>query len=199
MVTGEVPTGVPTVVVIVRAEVTALAPGVTEFGTNAQVAPVGRPEQERLTALVKPFDGVTVTVDVAEDPGAIEAGERAEAETVKLATAPAGCRKATACMTQPVFTSCVAVASHVPAAWEKECSISLPNLLRITVAKPLPATVTTPVTSAAPRQRSPVLVVVTALLSRPVPAPACPPPASRGLAVSRPLYSAILTSGVLAA
>jgi hypothetical protein len=108
-VTVDVPAGVAAVVVMVSAEVTAAAPGVTEGGTNAQVAPAGRPVQVSATAAVNPFDGVTVTVEVAEPPGATDAGASGVSVTVKPATL-LGCRKATACMTQGTAASWVAVA-----------------------------------------------------------------------------------------
>jgi len=63
-VTLEVPTGVAAEVLILRAEVTAAAPGVTELGTKAQLAPVGKltAAQVSATALLKPFTGVTEIV-----------------------------------------------------------------------------------------------------------------------------------------
>ena len=63
-VTLEVPTGVAAEVLILRAEVTAAAPGVTELGTKAQLAPVGRVTEPQVsaTALLKPFTAVTETV-----------------------------------------------------------------------------------------------------------------------------------------
>ena len=67
---------------MVSTEVTAPVPGVTEGGRNAQVAPAGRPVQAKATALVNPFDGVTVTVEVAEPPGATGEGASGVAETV---------------------------------------------------------------------------------------------------------------------
>jgi hypothetical protein len=82
MVTVDVASGVPAVVVMVSTEVTAPVPGVTEGGTNAQVAPAGRPVQASVTALVNPFDGVTLTVEVAEPPGATGEGASGVAETV---------------------------------------------------------------------------------------------------------------------
>jgi hypothetical protein len=63
-VTAAVPTGVTAEVVMVRSEVAALAPGVTELGTNVQLAPVGkvRASQVSVTALLNPFNALTVTV-----------------------------------------------------------------------------------------------------------------------------------------
>lgn len=85
MVTVVVLAGVAEVVVMVRADVTGDPPGVTDAGLKLHAAPVGRLfEQVRATALVKPFDGVTVTVEVAELPAVIEAGDSAVAPTVKL-------------------------------------------------------------------------------------------------------------------
>jgi hypothetical protein len=71
----------------------------------------------------------------------------------------------------------------------------LPKLVTITVAKLLPGTLTTPPTSAAPINKSLVLVRFAGPLSRSVPVPAAPAAASRGFTVSRPLYSRIRTSG----
>ena len=46
--------------------VTAEPAGITDAGLNAHASPEGKPEQARLTALLNPFDGVTVTVAVAD-------------------------------------------------------------------------------------------------------------------------------------
>ena len=63
MVTIEVPVEVAVVVVIVKVDVAVAPEGVTEGGTNAQVAPVGRPAvQFRVVVPVKPFKGATETV-----------------------------------------------------------------------------------------------------------------------------------------
>ena len=51
-------------------EVTALPFTVTEAGENPQVAPAGRPEQDRDTVWLNPPLGVSVTVVVAHCPGA---------------------------------------------------------------------------------------------------------------------------------
>jgi hypothetical protein len=49
--------------------VVAVAPeGVTLAGLNEQVAPLGNPEHAKVTAELKPFDGVTVKVTVPELP-----------------------------------------------------------------------------------------------------------------------------------
>ena len=63
-VTLEVPTGVAAEVVMVRADVAAIAPGVTELGTKAQLAPAGRLALSHVsaTALLKPLIAVAVTV-----------------------------------------------------------------------------------------------------------------------------------------
>jgi hypothetical protein len=63
-VTVVAPTGVAVEVVMVRADVTAAAPGVTELGAKAQLAPVGRltAAHVSVTALLKPFTGVTEIV-----------------------------------------------------------------------------------------------------------------------------------------
>jgi hypothetical protein len=49
------------VVLIISVEVAGEAPGVTETGENAQLAPVGSPaEQDSATALLKLFFPVTI-------------------------------------------------------------------------------------------------------------------------------------------
>ena len=54
------------VVEIIRVELTALDPGVTDAGEKAQTAPAGILEQESATALrTDPDIGVTVTIAVA--------------------------------------------------------------------------------------------------------------------------------------
>jgi hypothetical protein len=62
--TVEVPTGVAAAVLMVRVDVAAATPGVTEFGTKTQVAPVGIATEPQVsaTALLKPFTAATVTV-----------------------------------------------------------------------------------------------------------------------------------------
>ena len=57
--------GVVAAVEIVRVEVND---GVPEDGTNAAVAPVGRPEADRLTTSLNPSIGVTDTVVVVDSP-----------------------------------------------------------------------------------------------------------------------------------
>lgn len=84
MVIVEFPTGVPLVVLIVSVEVPV--PPVTGEGANEQLAPVGSPaEQLRATSLVKPLDGVTVTIEVVLLPGVTTAG--VEAVTAKSGAA----------------------------------------------------------------------------------------------------------------
>jgi hypothetical protein len=121
-VTVDEPAGVAEVVVIVRADVTAPAPGVTDGGTKLHCPPLGRPVQVRATALVKPPEGVTVTVEVAELPAVTEAGESAVAAMLKLGRAPAGCRKAATCVTHAALLGVwLAVASKGPATEGKAC------------------------------------------------------------------------------
>src|ERR1700723_1568516 len=60
---GPVPAMLATL--IERLEVTAAPLGVTLAGVNLQLTPAGRPVQPRVTALLNPFCGVTVTVVVA--------------------------------------------------------------------------------------------------------------------------------------
>ena len=62
-VTLEVAADVAAVVVMVRAEVTAVAPGVTVGGAKAQLAPSGRPEEQvNVTALLKSLIALTEMV-----------------------------------------------------------------------------------------------------------------------------------------
>lgn len=49
-------------------EVTALPLGVTVWGSNAHVAPLGNPLQAKLTCWLNPLAGVTVTVVVVDPP-----------------------------------------------------------------------------------------------------------------------------------
>jgi hypothetical protein len=103
-VTVDEPTGVAEVVLTLSVEMAGPAPGVTGVGATAQVSPAGTGAvmvQVRLTALLKPFNAVTVTAEVADPPGVTIAGENAAVVMPKSATAPVGCLKATACMTQP--------------------------------------------------------------------------------------------------
>ena len=59
----EVPAGVVAEVAIVRVEVTGAEPGVTDGGTNAQLAPDGRPAGHvSVTALLNPFTPPTEIV-----------------------------------------------------------------------------------------------------------------------------------------
>ena len=58
---------VPVVAVLVAVRVMVLEP-VAGFGLNDAVTPIGRPEADKLTPLVKPFCGVTVTLLVPPDP-----------------------------------------------------------------------------------------------------------------------------------
>ena len=56
-----------------RVEVTGANPGVTDGGTNEQLAPDGRPAVHvRVTALLKPFAAVTVMVDAPDCPAITE-------------------------------------------------------------------------------------------------------------------------------
>jgi hypothetical protein len=62
---------------IVSTAVAALPEGVIVAGSKEQLAPLGRPEQAKLTAELKPYWGVTVRVTVPELPDwtVSEAGE----------------------------------------------------------------------------------------------------------------------------
>src|ERR1700693_668405 len=108
MVTVDVPAGVVASVLIVRVPITGLPPGVKDKG--AHDAPLGRPVQVTATALLKPLEGVTVTVEVVEPPAETEAG--AVAPTVKPGGVIVGCLKATTCITQGLLGLWLAVASN---------------------------------------------------------------------------------------
>ncbi len=69
--------------VIVNVVVAAAPDGVTVAGLNEQLAPVGNPEQAKLTAALKPFCGVTVSVVVSVPPG-LRLSEVGKAANVKL-------------------------------------------------------------------------------------------------------------------
>jgi len=114
-VTLDVPTGVAEVVLMVRAESTADAPGVTGVGTKAQVAPVGKVKgsQVSATALLKPLRAATVTVYEAGLPAAT-VRVAGSALTVKSGGGGGASLKATDCMTQSPLGS-AAVASQLPA------------------------------------------------------------------------------------
>ena len=69
MVSGKVPAGDAPVVVIVRVEGAELfAGGVTVVGFSAHVVDAGQPLTVRPTALLNPFNEVTVTAEVAAFP-----------------------------------------------------------------------------------------------------------------------------------
>jgi hypothetical protein len=70
IVTFEVPMGVAAEVLIVRVDEAGDDPGVTEPGTKAQLASAGRlaAAHVSVTALLKPWVAVTVTVDVPDCP-----------------------------------------------------------------------------------------------------------------------------------
>jgi hypothetical protein len=60
---------VPETLEIVSADVAGFAPGVTSDGENEQLHPLGRPEQDNDTALLKaPCSGVAVTVRFPDCP-----------------------------------------------------------------------------------------------------------------------------------
>ncbi|MGA8311465.1 MAG: hypothetical protein WB755_15650, partial [Terriglobales bacterium] len=70
IVTFEVPMGVAAEVLIVRVDEAGDAAGVTEPGTKAQLASAGRlaAAHVSVTALLKPWVAVTVTIDVPDCP-----------------------------------------------------------------------------------------------------------------------------------
>ena len=69
----EVAGDVAPVVVIVRVEVAAAAPGVTTGGTKSQLVPGGRPdEQVNVAELLTPSIALTETVNIAVLPAVTE-------------------------------------------------------------------------------------------------------------------------------
>jgi hypothetical protein len=69
---------------IVSTVVAAAPEGVTVVGLKEQVAPAGTPEQAKLTAELKPYSGVTVSVTVPGAPD-LTVREDGEAPNVKFA------------------------------------------------------------------------------------------------------------------
>jgi hypothetical protein len=61
---------VPVAAVLLAASVNVLVPGVLT-GLNDAVTPLGRPDADKLTLLLKPFSGLTVTMLVSLAPCAI--------------------------------------------------------------------------------------------------------------------------------
>jgi hypothetical protein len=87
-VTEYVPAAKDAVVFIVKLEVELVLPeGVTDVGLRLHVIPLLE-EHVSATALLNPPTAVTVTVEVAEPPGATVAGEAALAEIWKSAVVP---------------------------------------------------------------------------------------------------------------
>lgn len=81
IVTEYVPSATAVVVLMVRVEVGLVLPdGVNDVGLRLHVTPLVTEEQVSATALLKPFNAPTVTVEVVELPGATVAGEAAVAE-----------------------------------------------------------------------------------------------------------------------
>ena len=68
---------------MVSCELIALPDGVTVAGLKEQVTPEGKPEQAKLTAELKPFIGVTVTIEVPL-PLAFTVNTFGDAASVKL-------------------------------------------------------------------------------------------------------------------
>ena len=131
----EVAAGVIAEVVRVRAEVTGAPLGVTDGGTNEQLAPAGRPaEHVMVTELVKPFSPLTEMVYDAELPAVTEAVLGGDTLTAKSGIGAS--RNATACMTQAVLAFCVAVASIGLADEPIRCSTLSPSGVTLTVMKP---------------------------------------------------------------
>jgi hypothetical protein len=57
-------------------------PPLIELGLKLAIAPMGKPLAERFTVLLKPFDGLTVTVVLVLLP-AVTVAEAGESETLK--------------------------------------------------------------------------------------------------------------------
>jgi len=76
-----VPACVLVPVVMVTTDVPELL--LIEAGLNPQLAPLGKPEHESVTALWNPKVGAAVTVDVAKVPAITEEGLNTVAENIK--------------------------------------------------------------------------------------------------------------------
>lgn len=61
-------TGPPVAAVLFAVNVNKLEPVVVGFGLNDAVTPLGRPEADRVTPPVNPFEGVTVMLSVLLPP-----------------------------------------------------------------------------------------------------------------------------------
>ena len=180
-------------------EETGVPLGVTDGGTNAQLAPVGRPaEHVRVTTPVKPFSPLTEMVYVAGLPAATEAVPGGDTLTEKSGIGAS--KNATACITQAVLAFWVAVPSIMPTGGPTRCSTLSPSGVTFTVMKAGPLVATAPPTVfPAPIIRSLALVVVIGPLSSAVPVQVFPPAVSSGVTGSSPLYSSTRTSGDAAA
>jgi hypothetical protein len=190
----EVATGVASEVLIVKVDVDGVPPGVNSDGTRLHLAPRGNPTHVRETGLLKPLIALTETEKVAEPPAATVALVGGATLILKSCTTPA-CLKATDCMTQFALDVWVAVGPSVPAAGPTKCSTLKPFELAVTVLKIGPAAETIEPTVEPAMTTSPVTVVVIGPAASAVPVPKAPDAASRGDAVSRPLYSSTRTSG----
>lgn len=90
--------------VVLTVKVEVPEPAATEVGFSEQTGgrfTTGAMLQVRATALLKPFSGATVIVDVPDPPAEIAAGEKADAAMVKSGV-PVAIRVATAvCVRAP--------------------------------------------------------------------------------------------------
>src|SRR5579862_6725588 len=190
------PAGVVAVVLTVKAQF-PVPPGI-EAGTKAHVggeATTGVTEQDKATLPVKPFNGATETVDVADDPADTVAGVSAVALSVKSGAS----LNATDWMTQlPVTTG--AVASQLPIAAVIRCSELSPfGRVSEVNANPAPGPVTVFATVAPATTNSTGVAVAQTPVSARAEEPMAPTLMSTGFAISRPLYSSTRTSGACAA
>jgi hypothetical protein len=66
---------------MVKIDVALMLPeGITDAGLSVQFMPLTTAEQVSATALLNPFTGAMLTLEVAEPPGATVAGDAAVAE-----------------------------------------------------------------------------------------------------------------------
>src|SRR5580692_8010415 len=84
MLTKYVPAGVEAPVVMVTVDVPE-PPG-TAGGVKLQLAPPGKPLQDSVTAVLKPFEGASVTVVAAVAPATMLSGATGAAEIAKSGT-----------------------------------------------------------------------------------------------------------------
>jgi len=97
-VKDDVPVGVFELVVTVSVDVPV---AVSDPWTKAQLAPTGKPEQVKVTVLLKPFNIETVTVEVPDCPGAATVTGVAPTEKSGVTEKPGQLAASTSALTDP--------------------------------------------------------------------------------------------------